>query len=103
MLDSCHSKHGEAGLVLSTYYEDGTCQTDLAAIEHIRHFSFRLVYCLCVANCSFTASKGLHGDTMLLFSMKLAMRNLVNVAHLQVPRTRKDRFVVLPRNCVSKA
>ena len=82
MLDSCHSKHGEAGLVFSTYYEDGTCQTDPAAIKHIRHFSFRLVYCLCVANCSFTASKGLHGDTILLFSMKLAMRNLVNVAHL---------------------
>ena len=74
MLDSCHSKHGEAGLVLSTYYKDGTCQT-----EHIRHFSFRLVYCLCVANCSFTASKG---DTILLFSMKLAMRNIVNVVHL---------------------
>ena len=67
---------------VSIYYKDGTCQTDLAPIKHIRHFSFRLVYCLCVANCSFTASKGLHGDTMLLFSMKLAMRNLVNVAHL---------------------
>ena len=61
------------------------CSVPTTKMGHVKltwHFSFRLVYCLCVANCSFTVSKGLHGDTMLLFSMKLAMRNLVNVAHL---------------------